>query len=160
MDFTPIENSQFADLKRDIERRPRLGGYYIIEMVSLPSVPPDPRAADALLDQLFQHFDDQEWPAQSQRPDDQAWADYECCSEAAGCHVIDALVGGAEIGHTRVTMPQSTAADFWDRFTALFPEPRRFFTGMGLGDSQHVFQYGAAVVGAGAAGILWIVESD
>lgn len=160
MHFLPIESPGLEDLERELGRYPRLSGYYITGMVSVPRVPGDASAEDAFFDQLFQYFDDQEWAPQSERPQDQMWADYECSAEAARRHVVESLIGGGEIGHTRATVPEATATDLWNLFAALFPEPRRYFIGMGLGDNRYVYQQGAVIVGTGAAGILWIVEDD
>jgi hypothetical protein len=48
----------------------------------------------------------------------------------------------------------------WERFEALFSQPRHYYTGMGLGDWEYVFSYGAVILNGRKAGILWIVESD
>jgi hypothetical protein len=57
-------------------------------------------------------------------------------------------------------MPPDKALELWSRFEALFCEPRHYYAGMGFGDREHVFLYGAAIVSTDTAGLLWIVESD
>ena len=108
----------------------------------------------------FEALDDQTWTPPELRPKDQLWVDYEVDEAKARAHAIEALVGGAAVGHSRDTVPQSDASAIWKRFRALFALEARFFLGLGFGDSAYVFQQGAVVVDDEKAGCLCIIESD
>jgi hypothetical protein len=160
MQFRGLNSQEFRQLKAEIESYSRLCGYYLIDLVALPEVLGNEVEHDSFLDKVFQHFDDQEWPPPNERPTDQMWADYTQDRDSATNHVIEALVGGSSIGHTSVTIPPKKALELWCRFESLFSPSRRYYIGMGLGNSQYVFLYGAAIVDEHQAGLLWIVEND
>ncbi|MCA9270848.1 MAG: hypothetical protein KDA41_20350, partial [Planctomycetales bacterium] len=91
---------------------------------------------------------------------DQTWDDYERDRVTATDHVVDALVGGGGIGHTRESISPPLARNFWLRFEAFITEPRHYYIGMGLGNQDRVFLHGAVIVGRDVAGLLWIAEDD
>jgi hypothetical protein len=160
MTLTTIDDPTFLALKAELQGYPRQCGYYLVDVVSIQdlrarSVPPE-----ELLEQVFQHFDDQDWPPAEERPTDQAWADYAATQAQARAFAIDALLGGSQVGHTAATIPNDTATALWERFESLFPEPRTYYVGMGFGDPKFVFQHGAAIVAGDLAGLVWVVESD
>jgi hypothetical protein len=160
MQFKTIANQEFVELKAEIESYPRLCGHYLVDLIAIPGLPEGGVDREMFLKELFQYFDDHEWPPPSGRATDQSWDDYQCDRDVATAHVVEALVGGRSIGHTDETMSHAKALEFWYRFEALLEEPRHYYTGMGLGDQEQVFLYGAVIVGSDAAGLLWIAESD
>lgn len=160
MRFVTSKSPEFAELKAEVESYPRLSGYYIIDLVAIPGFPDHDADRENLLDELFQHFDDRDWPPPRDRPTDQTWDDYERDRQVAADHAVEALIGGPQIGHTAFTIGPAKALEFWNRFESLFSEPRHYYTGMGFGDPEHVFLHGAVIIDNHKAGILWIVESD
>ena len=141
-----------------VGRYPRMHGYYLLNVVPLPLDWRD--REEAALTAAFQALDDQPWPPHESRPDDQCWTDYEVPESEARAHVVAALVGGREVGHTRDTIPMADALPIWEAFRALFSAGARFFVGVGLGDSKFTFQQGAVVVDEHKAGCLCVIESD
>jgi hypothetical protein len=89
-----------------------------------------------------------------------SWSDCEVTAEDAQAEVVNALVGGGPIGHTRDTMSAVVAGQTWEHFASLFATDRKYFMGLGLGDRQHAYQCGAAIVDATRAGFIGVVESD
>ena len=72
MQFRSIRNLEFTELKSEIESYPRLCGYYLVDMVSVDGLPEESAEREAFLDELFQYFDDHQWPPLSERPTDQS----------------------------------------------------------------------------------------
>jgi hypothetical protein len=147
-------------LRSEIEAHRRQAGYYLLRLVEISDLRAQESDEEALLDRLFEHFDDEPWPPPDQRPQDQTWNEYAVDRATARSAVTAALVGGPDVGHGRLTIPRARAESYFDRFEALFEEPRRYFVGMGLGDQRYSSQQGAAIVSAARAGLLWVVESD
>jgi hypothetical protein len=160
MQFKTTNNPAFVKLKNEIESYTRLCGYYIVDLVEIPGLPDDDVDREIFLDELFQYFDDHEWAPPKDRPTDQTWDDYECDRDAATDQVVEALVGGPSIGHTQNTISPAVATGLWHRFEALVSEPRHYYVGMGFGNQERVFLYGAAIVGADVAGLVWVAEDD
>lgn len=159
MSLTTVDDPAFRALAAELAAHPRQCGYYLVDLVSIRALRRDGLGSEELLERVFSHFDDAEWPPMEQRPDGR-WADYAADPAAARAITIDALVGGAGVGHSVDTIPPERAAALWERFQALVPEPRTVYVGMGFGQRRYVFQQGAAIVGAEHAGVLWVVESD
>jgi hypothetical protein len=157
--MAPSVNSETLDqLQNSLGQYPRMHGYYLLKFVPLPL---DWHAdEERSLTIAFQELDDQTWAPPELRPKDQLWVDYEVDEAKARVHAIEALVGGAAVGHTRDTVPHGDPSAIWKRFRDLFAPDARFFLGLGLGDSAYVFQHGAVVVDDEKAGCLCIVESD
>ena len=158
MEAKPPE--KFLRLKAEIESHRRLSGYYLIKWVELSRFCAHEIDRAQLLDDLFQFFDDQKWPPIEHRPKDQSWADYATDMPTARRMAVDALAGGTEVGHLRDTISRNDANDYFDRFDALFPAPKRYYIEMGLVDPKYVFMHGVAIVSNDSAGLLWVVESD
>jgi hypothetical protein len=151
---------EFAALKAEIESHPRLCGYYILELVSIYEWRHGGVPQETILEKLVDHFDSDPTDPNPNFVPDQEWTDYETTRDDARGHVVESLIGGSQIGHTRETMPRSTAAEFFDRFVAVCGANPRFYIGLGLGDRTYSFQYGALIVADELAGIFWIVEDD
>lgn len=147
-----------AQLRRDLERYPRMHGYYLLNTTQLPVdwQSDEERSLTAACESL----DDHPWKLPEILAQDQLWTDYEVCEAEACEHVVAALVGGNEIGHSRDTIPQEVAVSIWERFRKLFSPQARFFVRLSLGNQEYVFQRGAVVVDEVTAGCLWVVESD
>jgi len=160
MRYVTITNPEFVKLKDELARFPRRCGYYLFDVVSVSPIPEDDAVRDLYLDDLFRHFDDKEWPPLSDYPTDQTWDCYECGREEAATHVVEALVGGPAIGHTRKTISPDKALGLWYRFESLFTEPRRYYMRIGFGSVEMAFQHGSVIIGGGRAGLLCIAESD
>jgi hypothetical protein len=126
-------------------------GYYLISLVSTEDLD---TYDDRVLDYVFQALDDCPWPPPDRRPSDQRYGDYEVSESDACTRLVNALVGGGSIGHTRETMSRAAAVQYWNRFRALFSGPVRFFAGLGLGRPEFVFQESIAIVGLARAGVL------
>ncbi len=148
----------FAQIQRDLERYPRMHGYYLCKTVRMQwNWEMDEERS---LTTAFEALDDHPWPPHERHPVEQRGADYEVVESQAREHTVTALVGGIEIGHARETIPHDIAILIWDRFRKLFSPQARFFVRLSLGDPEYVFQSGAVVVDEEYAGCLWVVESD
>jgi hypothetical protein len=150
---------EFVALKAEIEACKRLCGYYIIKLVDITDMRDASTGQEEIADEAFRYFDDQPWPPIRQRPDDETWAAYVVERDVAAEHAIEALVGGSSVGHLRDTIPWQEAIRFFERFEALFDEPKNYYIGMGFGDRRHVFLQGVAIISRSRAGVLWVVES-
>lgn len=94
-------------------------------------------------------------------PQDQTWEqDYQLDEYQAERHALEVLKGGPPIGHCTAVMSHPQAERFWRRFLDFFEGPLSFYSGLGPGERNHVFQHGVAVVSKQRAGLLWVVESD
>lgn len=160
MAFSTLDNKAFKCLKSEIENHPRMCGYYIINIVGISNFPLDAQERGSLLNEVFEHFDDQQWPPIYEDQSEQTWDDHEVEREKARSHLIEALIGGNSIGHTIDTIPSTLAKEFWNRFESLFADSRRYYMSMGLGDPAYVFLRGVAIVDNDKAGIISIVEGD
>lgn len=154
-----VADTRMDELARTLAAHPRMAGYYILRLIDITAIRPQV-SEDRMRDAVFEHFDGRRWPPFEERMALGSWGDYEVTAEAAQAEVVSALVGGDAIGHTRDTMSAAIAGQTWERFASLFATDRKYFTKLGLGDRQYVFQCGAAIVDATRAGYLGIVESD
>ncbi|MBN2384687.1 hypothetical protein JXQ70_17570 [bacterium] len=153
-----MDAESVKQLKHILEQYPRMHGYYLLSLVQLSSRWRDEE--ETSLTTAFEALDDHPWKPPEMRPDFQSWVDYEVDEAEAHTHVVAALVGGREVGHTRDTIPRMEAAAIWERFRNLFRADARFFTGIGLGDSAYAFQRGAVIVDEYKAGCLCVIEDD
>jgi hypothetical protein len=162
----PPAEHEIERLQRDLSSRPRLCGYYLLRfMQRTPTAHP---FDEGELDRLFETLDDQPWPSRTERETlapGQTWADYEVDEAAARTAVVEALVvealvGGPQIGHIEATIPASEAVEIWQRFRALFSPHAHFYGHLGFGDPEHVFSGGVVAVDHERAGALIVVESD
>lgn len=158
-EWIELLDTRMDEIARTISAHPRMAGYYILRLIDITAIRPLV-AEDRMLDAVFEHFDGRTWPPFEERVALGSWSDYEVTAEKARAEVIGALVGGGAIGHTRDTMSEPVARETWERFASLFAPDRKYFIGLGLGDRQYVFQFGAAIVDATRAGFLGVVESD
>ncbi len=158
--MTPLEPDSFVALRGAIEAHPRLGGYYILKFVGIADLRAQRKTEEEIAEIVFQYFDDQKWPPLEQRPKDQTWTDYLADQTTARIKAIEVLVGGRPIGHLNVTIPEPQAAEYVDRFDAMFPHPKTYYVGMGFGDQKYVFSGGIAIISCDVAGCLWVVEDD
>ena len=158
--LTEINNPEFARVEADIEAHPRLCGYYIIGLVSIRDLREDAVPQEAILEKLIDRFDDDPTELDPDFVPDHEWTDYETTLDRAWDHIIESLVGGREIGHTRKTMSESTASELFERFVGLCGSNPRFYIGLEIGDPTYVFMYGVLIVADELAGLLWIVEDD
>lgn len=155
-----VDDPAFVDLRRRVARFQRMHGYYIVDVVSIESLRNAGKTQEQILDAVFEHFDDQAWPPAADRPSGVYWEDHEVSASKARESAVQALIGGSQIGHTRDTIPSTTAHSLWSEFESFFQEQRRYYTGMGLGDSKYAYLHGAAIVDQHRGGILWVVEGD
>ena len=155
MNFNTIDDPSFLALKAELEGIPRSNGYYLIDLVSVYELRVGGSSEEEILEQVFQHFDDHEWPPVDQRPADQTWNDYSVSADLAAACVVESLAGpyGDSISTHR-------ANSLWREFEALFPPPRKYFIGMGFGDPMMAFNLGAAILSYDRAGLIFVVESD
>lgn len=137
---------------------PRLCGYYLIGLMDISDE--HGRATAEVLDEALELLDDQDWPPPEQRPQDQTWLDYRVGRAAAHAHMLESLIGGNNIGHTKPTMSVEVAEEMWALFLRNFADEAEFLTGMSLGDSEHVFLVGVAAFDHQRVGVLCIAESD
>jgi hypothetical protein len=159
--MTPLELHPFVVLRRDIESHPRLSGYYIVKLVSISDLRAQHRTDEEIAEEVFRQFDDQTWPPVEQRPIDQVWADYATDRTTARNRTIEHLMGGPPFGHLNVTISESRAAEYFERFDAMFSEPKAYYVDLGFGDlKNHVFSGGVAIISSDMAGCLWVVEND
>jgi hypothetical protein len=141
-----------------LQEHPRLCGYYLVGAVSLP---PNWRAhEETALTRAFEALDDKPWKPTEDRPTEHRWTDYEVSEPVAKAHAIEMLIGGPEVGHTDLTMSELRAQEIWQMFRGLFTPRVRFFKGLALGDSKHVFLSGVVVADETIAACLCVIESD
>jgi hypothetical protein len=160
--FTPIASPALAALRRDLEAHPRQHGYYLLSLLAL-DVPHPGAHEDSVLDALFEQLDDTSWPPAAVRraqAETQSWADYLGSAAAARATVVEALIGGAGVGHIHDTIQPAVAEALWARFERLFDKERSYYLGVGLGKREHVFQRGVVIVDGAKAGALFVVEDD
>lgn len=152
------DNPSLGRLRRELDSRPRMHGYYLLRLVDLPA---GWRAdEESSLTCAFEALDDKQWEPLELRPTDQRWIDYEV-DEATACdHVVAGLVGGSAVGHIKETFAPQDALDVWKAFRSLFLRDARFFCGVDLGDPAYVFREGAIIVDETRAGCLGVVEDD
>jgi hypothetical protein len=158
--MTPCESEDFLQLRAEIEAHEISPGYYIIKLAEIGAERNMGRTEEEIAEQVFQWFDDQEWPPAENRPTDQTWGDYAVERAPARDHILEALVGGPPFGHTEETMSMTQAASYFDRFDSLFEDPKTYYINLGFGDPEHVFLHGVAVISATRAGYLGVVQSD
>jgi hypothetical protein len=149
---------EFDVLKRDILAHPRQSGYYILKLVTLAAGWENKE--EQSLDALFQYCDDHPWPPVEDRQQGGRWADYETDEDGAQRESVAALVGGRDVGQLRETIKAKEAAELWRRFRALFSRRARYFTRLGLGRQEYVFQRGVVIVDERRAGAMCVVEND
>ena len=153
-----VDSESLDQLRDNLERHPRMHGYYLLNFVPLPV---DWQGdEEASLTKAFEALDDQTWKPPELRPKDQLWMDYEVDEARARAHAVEALVGGGAVGHTRDTVSERDSSTIWKRFRDLFSLEARFFIGLGLGDPAYTFQHGAIVVDNQKAGCLCVIEGD
>ncbi|MDX1433134.1 MAG: hypothetical protein R3286_11870 [Gammaproteobacteria bacterium] len=155
-----IDDPDFLDLRERVLAHPRMHGYYLVDLVSIEALRAAGRSEEEILDEVLEHFDDSPWPPPEERPADLTWVEHEVDAAHAREAAMEALVGGSQVGHTRDTIPPRAARQMWQDFERLFGDERRYYVGMGLGDSRYVYLHGAVIVDRERAGILWVVESD
>jgi hypothetical protein len=158
--MTPIASPSFESLKSDLAAYPRLCGYYLLKLVDITTLRRTCPDDDDFLDTLFQHLDDQTWPAKHLRPPNPKWSDHAVDHPLAMDIAIEALRAGNSKGHSHPTIPTDAAREFFHRFDTLFETPKTYYAGMSLGNHAYVFQEGIAIVSSSRAGLLWVVESD
>lgn len=158
--MTPITSNSFEMLKAEIEAYPRLCGYYLIKMVKITDLRLASSNEEAMIETIFQYLDDQKWPPKEQRMKDQKWTEYIVDRETALRHTVEGLVAGPQKGHLRPTIEANIAKLFFDRFDAMFDEPKSYYIGMGLGNPAYVFFDGVVIISKAHAGLLWVVEAD
>ena len=155
-----IDDPAFVDFRQRVTQFRRMHGYYIVDIVSIESMRSAGQTQEEILDAVFEHFDDQEWPPAVARPSGVYWKDHEVAASEARELAVQALIGGSQIGHTTDTIFPDIAHSLWGEFEGFFRIERRYYAGIGLGDSEYVYLHGAAIVDQERAGILWVVESD
>lgn len=155
-----VDVRAFIALRENIESHPRLFGYYIIKLIDITELRKAGASEEEIAEEVFQQFDDKDWPPIEQRPQDESWADYLTDGTAARLHVIETLMGGPSIGHLEVTISEQQSTDYFDQFDRLFAEPKQYYMGMGFGDPAQVFSGGIAIIGPFHAGCLWVIEND
>jgi hypothetical protein len=155
---------KFQAFKHRVLQRPRIAGIYILECASLP------RGADQ--DAFLRTFAAKHGFSE---PDveDAEWRQAEVFREDARTELIQKLLGGGEIGHSRWDVPPPEAASFADEFLGMFGEDARFFcsgTPTGLAQSQapsanpiyrgYIFAGGCIAIDRSLAGIFWMLDND
>jgi hypothetical protein len=156
----PINIPEFALLRAEIESHRRLCGYYLVKLIDISRLRDSTASEEDVADASFQLLDDHAWPPLEQRPVDQAWSGYRVDLAEARTHAIEALVGGPSIGQLEETISPELASRYFERFDALFEEPKQYYMRLGLGDPAHVFSNGIAILSRARAGTLVVVESD
>ncbi|MGD8570565.1 MAG: hypothetical protein PVJ39_20930 [Gammaproteobacteria bacterium] len=119
MELSTLQIPEFLSLKSFIESHPRLCGYYLIDLVSIQNIRDLDISEDEKLDIIFEHFDDQEWPSPPVNTD-HLWEDYSVSKEKARDHLVEALVGGKNIGHTNDTISPEASESIFNKFNSFF----------------------------------------
>lgn len=135
MKFNTLDDPGFLELRAKLESIPRSNGYYLIDLVSVYELRVEGSSEEEILEQVFEHFDDQDWPPFEQRPADQTWNDYSVGADLAAACVVESLLG--PYGDTIST---DLAKSLWQEFEELFPPPRKYYIGMGFGDPMMAFR--------------------
>jgi hypothetical protein len=159
---------RFETLKETVVQHERIAGVYILEAALVPSPP----SIDCSLDSFLREF---AAPLGFREPDvgEAEWKNAEVFRDEARETIVEALVGGAEIGHSRWDVPPADAEAFADEFLVLFREDARFFCQQSLNaDAQILAPYGRAdfydfIFGGGClavderlAAVFWMLDSD
>lgn len=151
---------EFADFRRRVTRFERAHGYYILDIVSIAALRGEGKSQEEILDWVFGYFDDQSVPPLDEPRSDRSWEQHEVSASAAEAEAVAAFVGGKGIGHSRSTIPPSTARELWGELSSFFSDRPRFYAGMAFGDREYAFSRGVVILDEEHAGILWIVEDD
>lgn len=109
---------------------------------------------------MFEYLDDTPWPPVAARPMDQKWSDYRVEASEARAEVVNALVGGRDIGHTHDTIERRLAETLWETMESQFGSDRDYYIRLGFGRRDHVYQRGAVIIDRTRAGVLFVVEND
>lgn len=159
---------QFERLKMKVMRYERIAGTYILDAVVVPSVEQDILHRETFLRAFAARHG-------FSGPDvgDEEWKHAEVFREDARERIIHALIGGAEIGHSRWDVPPDIAGSFADEFLELFGSDARFFCdNYPAGRAQmlgpyarpdfydYIFGGGCVAVDAQLAAVFWVLDND
>ncbi|HVU62857.1 MAG TPA: hypothetical protein VHC70_02680 [Phycisphaerales bacterium] len=160
--MNPIENREtsLAILKDEVASHRRQCGYYLIKIIDIRSLRRSHSDEETLVETVMPMLSDRPWPVDRDWPQSGYWRELECERAVARAEVVEALVGGAAFGHSIDTIPPALAAMYFDRFDALFEDPKIYYTRVGFGDPEYVFSTGVAVFSPTHAGVLCVVEND
>jgi hypothetical protein len=158
----------FQTLRAKATRHERIAGIYILHAGAVPDGTHDvPQTERFLRGFAAQHG--------FAGPDvgDEEWKHAEVFREDARERIVHALVGGAEIGHSRWDVPPDEAGALADEFLSLFAQDARFFCdNYPAGQAQmlgpyarpdfydYIFGGGCVAVDAQLAAILWVLDND
>ena len=151
---------EFERFKVKVDSIPRGTGYYLISLIDIEKSEQGSPLSDSVIDEIMELFDDQKWPSVNEHTSYQKWADYETEQEKAMSCIINALVGGPEYGWLKPFISITDATKIWVEFDSLIPQPKRYYTCMGLGDPKFVFLEGCVIIGKSQAVSLCLVFSD
>ena len=161
--------ARFSLLKEHACRWPRIAGTYILDAAPVPlsaAVSEDERTR--FLRQFAEPFG-----FSGPRVGDSEWRDAEAFREEARSTLVNALLGGPEIGHSRWDVPPAYAESLADEFLSLFEDDARFFDSHGFdrganglwpyarpGIDEYIFGGGAFAVDRNVAAIFWMLDVD
>jgi hypothetical protein len=159
---------RFEILKKKVLRHERIEGIYILEAARVPTSWPNGYSLDSFLRDFA-------FPFGFREPDvgEAEWNNAEVFRDDARSQIVEALVGGAEIGHSRWDVPPPDADALASEFLALFGEEARFFCKeLPQGEAQilapygrpdfydFIFDGGCVAIDERLAAVFWILDSD
>jgi hypothetical protein len=158
---------RFDYLKEKVQRHPRIAGVYILEAAAVPT------SAESVNDQeSFLRAFAAPFGFVGPHVGDAEWRDAEAFREEVRRTLVESLVGGPEIGHSRWDVPPALAEAFAEEFVSLFDDDARFFHS-GLGADANMFGPQARpdiddfIFGGGCLGIdgqiaaiFWMLDID
>jgi hypothetical protein len=159
---------RFNLLKERVLRWERIAGLYILEAVEVPTDAGHGAERDRFLCGFASGLG-------FSAPDVEGveWVNAEVFREEARKHITKALVGGADIGHSRWDVPPADAEAIADDFLALFCDEARYFCDTpAAGRAQVLAPYGRHdfydfIFGGGCvamdgrtAAVFWVLDND
>lgn len=159
---------RFNAFKERVLRWERIAGTYILDAVEVPNCARRGAEQDAFLRAFASRLG-------FSAPDveDVEWINAEGFREEARQHITKAVVGGAEIGHSRWDVSPADAEDLANHFIDLFGDDARFFCDrFPAGRAQmlapygrpdfynYIFGGGCVAVDGKMAAVFWVLDND
>jgi hypothetical protein len=164
---------RFHPLKQAVMRCQRIAGTYILEAAAVPRSAHDGPAQDGAEREAFLRTFAAEFGFAGPGLGDAEWKDAEVFREEARQVLVEKLVGGGEIGHSRWDVEPAQAEAFTDEFLSLFSKNGRFFCSViDTAGAQwlapyarpdfadYIFGGGCVAIDEQLAAVFWMLDND